>query len=329
MVKAVEVGIIGVGKMGLPIAVNLIERGHVVTGYRRSGCEELVAAGGFSAGSSAEVAATSDVIVSILPDAEALEEVVLGPGGTLERLRPGAVHLEMSTIDVARKARVRDAVVAAGGDLLDAPISGSPGMVAPRLATTFVSGDGAAIERARPVLDAISGPWVSTGAFGNGARTKYLANLLVAVHTAAAAEAYALARAWDLDLAVLQETLAAGIAGSAVLRQRGPVMEQRAWLPAPGPVATLHAILEQIEAAASATGADIPVFGAAKAVFDRAVALGWSELDIAAVHDLATGQDALAAGPPADGTAVDPAPEISGGPPADARTSRRPVGQRA
>lgn len=303
MGASVDVGIIGIGKMGLPIAANLIERGHVVTGYRRSGTEQLVGAGGLAAESSAAVAAASDVIVSILPDADAVEQVVLGPAGVLEGLRPGTVLVEMSTIDVARKAAVRDAVVAAGGDLLDAPISGSPGMVAPRLATTFVSGEPAAVERARPVLDAISGPWLSTGAFGTGARTKYVANLLVAVHTAAAAEAYALARAWELDLELVQQATTAGIAGSAILRQRGPVMQARAWLPAPGPVATLHAILEQIEDGVVETGVHVPVFEAAKAVFDRAMALGWDGLDIAAVHDLATRQDALAAP-----TAGEPAP---------------------
>lgn len=96
--------------------------------------------------------------ISILPGAETVEEVVLGRNGTFEGMRPGTVHLEMSTIDVERKAMLRDAVVAAGGEMLDAPISGGPMMVAPGLCTTFVSGEIAAVERARPVLQAISGP---------------------------------------------------------------------------------------------------------------------------------------------------------------------------
>ena len=75
----------------------------------------------------------------------------------------------MSTIDVDRKNRIRTAVRERGGDLLDCPISGSPGMVAPRLATTFASGELASVDAVRPVLDAISGPWVYTGAFGTGA----------------------------------------------------------------------------------------------------------------------------------------------------------------
>lgn len=289
-----DVGLIGIGKMGLPIAINLIERGFSVTGFRRSGSPELVAAGGLMAESPATVAAASDVIISILPDADAVEEIVLGQHGTVTALRPGAVHVEMSTIDIDRKARLRDAVVAQGADLLDAPISGSPGMVAPRLATTFVSGDPRAADRARIVLDAIAGPWVFTGPFGTGARTKYVANLLLAVHTVAAAEAYALARAWDLDLDMLQETIGAGIGGSAIWRQRGPVMRSREWLPAPGPIATLGDILDQIEENAASMPVTLPVFAAAKRTFDRARGLDWSHLDIAAVHDLAAGIDALA-----------------------------------
>jgi|SRR5690348_4605698 len=284
-----QVGVIGLGKMGLPIAQNLMERGFGVTGYRRSGTAELEATGGKGAGSPAEVAADADVLLSIVPEAADVEEVVCGPQGTLHGLRPGTVHIEMSTIDVPRKAAVRDAVVARGGDLLDCPISGSPGMVRPRLATTFASGAPASVDKVRPVLEAISGPWVYVGPFGSGAGLKYVANLLMAVHTVAAAEAIALARQLGLDLELVQQTLDNSIAASAILKQRGPVMRARTWTPAPGPIATLHAILEQIAGTSAALGADSPVFTAAKSVFDKAMADGWGALDIAAVHDVVAG----------------------------------------
>jgi len=133
-------------------------------------------------------------------------------------------------------------VRAAGGDLLDCPISGSPGMVAPRLATTFVSGASHSVDAVRPVLDAISGRWVYTGRFGTGASMKYIANMLVASHTAAAAEAIALARRLGLDLELVQQTLDGSIGSSAIWQQRGPVMRARQWTPAPGPIETLNAI---------------------------------------------------------------------------------------
>jgi L-threonate 2-dehydrogenase len=291
------VGVIGLGKMGLPIAQNLMDRGFTVVGYRRSGTGELVACGGTGAGSPAEVASASDVLLSILPDAAALREVLLGPNGTMVKLRPGTVHVEMSTLDVTEKAALRDHVRTGGGDLLDCPISGTPAMVRPRLATTFVSGDEASVEAVREVLDAISGPWVYTGAFGTGARLKYVANLLVAVHTVATAEAMLLARRSGLDLELVQRTLDDSIASSAIWQRRGPLVRERRWTPAPGPIATLHEILEQIEDQAAAIGTTLPVFAVAKQLYDRALADGWGDLDIAAVHDVVSGDDPASAGP--------------------------------
>jgi putative dehydrogenase len=284
----VTVGVIGLGKMGLPIARNLMERGFTVVGHRRSGSPELLAAGGTVATSPAEVAARSDVLLSIVPDIEAVEAVVCGPAGTLTSLRPGTVHIEMSTVDVTRKAIIRDQVRAAGGDLLDCPISGSPSMVTPRLASTFVSGDTASVDAVRPVLDSISGPWVYTGAFGTGASMKYVANLLMAVHTVAAAEALVLAGSLGLDLDLVQQTLDNSIGSSAIWKQRGPVMRSRQFSPAPGPIGTLHPILEQI--ADVADPAKAPVFTCAKTVFDKAMADGWANLDIAAVYDQLAGR---------------------------------------
>ena len=283
------VGVIGLGKIGLPIARNLMERGFAVTGYRRRGSPELAEAGGTVAASPAEVAARSDVLISVVPDTAAVEDVIEGPSGTLAGLRAGTVHIEMSTIDVPSKSRLADAVRAAGGDLLDCPISGTPGMVAQRQATTFVSGEPASVDRVTAVLDAVGGGWVYTGPFGMGARMKYIANMLLAVHTAAAAEALALARRSGLDLELVQRTLDGSIASSAIWQLRGPMMAQRAWSPAPGPVATLHPILEQIAHCAAEEDLTTPVFDAAKAIFDKALADGWGDLDIACVHDQISG----------------------------------------
>ena len=294
------VGVIGLGKMGLPIAQNLMDRGLNVVGYRRSGTSDLTALGGTGAQSPADVASASDVLLSILPDVAALREVLLGSQGTMTKLRPGTVHVEMSTLDVAEKAALRDHVRSAGGDLLDCPISGTPAMVRPRAATTFVSGEKASVDAVREVLDAISGPWVYTGAFGSAARLKYVASLLVAVHTVATAEAMLLARRSGLDLELVQRTLDDSIASSAIWQRRGPLVRERRWTPAPGPIATLHEILEQIEDQAAALETALPLFAVAKQLYDRALADGWGALDIAAVHDLLSGQDPTAAEPGSD-----------------------------
>jgi L-threonate 2-dehydrogenase len=298
-----RVGLIGLGKMGLPIAANLVERGFEVAGYRRHPSPELAAAGGIPVATAAAAAAHADVLISILPGPADVEEVVCGPHGTLAGMRPGTVHIEMSTIDVERKRQIAEAVRQRGGDLLDCPISGSPGMVAPRLATTFASGDRASVDQVAAVLDAISGPWVYTGPFGTGARLKYIANLLLAAHTVAAAEAMVLARCAGLDLELVQRTLDGSIGASAIWRQRGPVMRERAWSPAPGPVDTLHPILEQIEDYAARVGVPTPVFTSAKTIFDIAIDDGWGDLDIACVHDQLAGQPARTAAEQAAGPA--------------------------
>jgi putative dehydrogenase len=278
-----NIGIIGLGKMGMPIARNLLAKGFGVIGFRRTPSDELDAAGGKRAESPADVAAQADVLLSILPDAAAVEDVVCGPYGTLRALRPGTVHIEMSTVDVVRKGKVRDAVRAAGGDLLDAPISGSPPMVVPRLATTFATGVEESVEKVRPVLDAISGPWIYAGGFGAGASLKYVSSMLMAVHTVAAAEALAFARRSGLDLELVQRTLDNSIAASALLKQRGPMMRERRYSPAPGPIETLEQILDQV---CDLVGErEAPVFLAAKTVFDREMAAGRGGLDISAVHD--------------------------------------------
>jgi 3-hydroxyisobutyrate dehydrogenase len=118
------------------------------------------------------------------------------------------------------------------------------------------------------------------------------------VHTVAAAEAMELARRSGLDLDLVQRTLDDSIGSSAIWRQRGPLMRERTWSPAPGPITTLHPILEQIPDCAAETGLAAPVFASAKAVFDQALADGWGHLDIASVYDQISGLPALSEGEP-------------------------------
>ena len=107
-----------------------------------------------------------------------------------------------------------------------------------------------------------------------------------------------LARRSGLDLDLVQRTLDTSIGASAIWTQRGPMMRRRAWSPAPGPINTLRPILDQIEDQAAKVGVATPVFASAKSVFDKAVADGWGELDIASVHDQVSGESALSRGAP-------------------------------
>ncbi|HLQ55843.1 MAG TPA: hypothetical protein VK162_16430 [Streptosporangiaceae bacterium] len=167
-------------------------------------------------------------------------------------------------------------------------------MVAARLAIMFVSGDLARIDTVRPMRATVSGLWVYTGPFGTGAHMKCMANLLLAVH--AVTDGEALARWSGLDLEFVPGTLEGCSADSANWKQRGPRMADRAWSPAPGPVRTLHPILEQIEGCAVKADPAAGVFASGQLAFAKALAGGWGDLDIACVYDQVSGVSALSPG---------------------------------
>jgi L-threonate 2-dehydrogenase len=276
------VGIIGVGTMGLPIAGNLVDSGFPVVGYRRSAMPaEFLALGGTALGSAAEVAQQAEVVLTILPGPDALRQVVCGPDGLLAGARPGQVFVELSTVPVAVKRECRDALAGRGAELLDAPISGMPSMVAARAATLFASGDEAAFAQVRAVLEAITPRVHLLGAFGSGSATKFVAHLLLALHNLAAAEAVGLARRAGMELEPLLEVLSGTIAQSAVLAARGPMMISGRFRPAPGPVDTLFEGLEQVDAFARELDAPTPMLELALHLYAEARADGRGADDIA------------------------------------------------
>ena len=169
------------------------------------------------------------------------------PDGLVAGARLGLAVVEMSTIPVAVKQECRDTLVERGAELLDAPISGMPSMVAARAATIFASGDEATFRQVRDVLEAVTPRVHLLGAFGAGSTTKFVAHLLLALHNLAAAEALGLARRAGMDLEPLLEVLTGTIAHSAVLVARGPMMISGRFRPAPGPVDTLMEGLEQVD----------------------------------------------------------------------------------
>jgi putative dehydrogenase len=174
------VGLIGLGAIGLPAAKNLIERGFQVHGYRRSNMAEFADAGGKPAASPRDLAKQCQVVITCLPDAKAVDEAIAGPNGMLSAGRKGLVIVELSTLKLSDKERMRDLVAQANGTLLDAPLSGLPNMVKQRTAVIFVSGDQQAYETAKAALEGITDKAFHLGEFGVGTKMKFAANLLVA-----------------------------------------------------------------------------------------------------------------------------------------------------
>jgi L-threonate 2-dehydrogenase len=272
---AAPVGVIGLGSMGLPLARNLIADGHDVVGYRRTPGDELAAIGGTRAESVRAVAERCDVIFTCLPSSDALLEVVSGPNGIVAAGRAGIVVIEISTLPLADKEAARAAIEAAGGAMLDAPVSGTPPMLAGRQTVAFVSGAAADYERALPALAAIGAKTPLVGPFGNGMKLKLVANLLLAAHIATAAEAIAYSEASGLDSQLVVEALGGSAAGSTMFAIRGPMMAGRAFPQPPGStIDMLRKDLGIIADHGRAIGATTAVLETVSGLFDRAAADG-------------------------------------------------------
>ena len=174
-----EIGFIGLGNMGLPMAKNLVAAGHKVTGFDRvdTALAELVAAGGQGAANVNEAVAKAEIVVTMLPAGRHVEEVYLGADGIVGAVPEGSLLIDSSTIDVATARRVSDAAAQKGFAMVDAPVSGGVGGATAGTLTFMVGGIDDAFARARPVLEVMGKNIFHAGAkynnnklFSNGGR---------------------------------------------------------------------------------------------------------------------------------------------------------------
>ena len=219
-----RVGFIGLGIMGAPMAANLLKAGFQLTVWNRtaSRSQPLVAAGAKLASTPAEVAASSEVIVSCVTNSGDVEEVALGPGGVLEGASPGSVYIDCSTIapEMARKVAV--ALDEKGVAMLDAPVSGGDvGAIAGTLAI-MVGGEAEVFEHCLPVLQAMGRTIVHVGPGGAGQVVKLCNQVAGGLNLLAAAEAITLARRAGVDPAKMLEVVGAGAAASWMLSNLAP-----------------------------------------------------------------------------------------------------------
>lgn len=222
----VEVGFIGLGSMGLPMARNLAGRGFAVRGFdvRQAAVDALAQAGGTSAGSAAEASAGADVVVLMVVNA-AQAEAILFAGGALEALAPDGVVVLMATCPPSATERIAERVLEAGRGFVDAPVSG--GVVGAESATLTImaAAPKSTLEAVRPVLDALGDKVFHVGEKpGQGAMVKTVNQLLCGVHIAVAAEALSLAAKVGVDLEMMLGILSGSSASSWMLRNRGPRM---------------------------------------------------------------------------------------------------------
>lgn len=217
-----NVGFIGLGIMGKPMALNLVKAGytlHVLESNRAAG--ELVKAGATAYGSAGEVASNSDFVITMLPDSPEVELVVLGEGGVLEGIRKGTIFIDMSTISPSTAKEVYEAMKKKGVPALDAPVSGGQKGAEEGAVSIMVGGDGPAFEKAHPLFDVMGKSAVLIGGAGAGQTTKVCNQIIVGVTIQAVGEAMTLAKKAGVDLAKVRQALLGGFAQSTILDQHG------------------------------------------------------------------------------------------------------------
>ena len=286
-----SIGMIGLGRTGLPVATNLLARGHQVLGYRRTDTGDLARAGGAMARTPREVAEKADVILSVLPSPAALDDVMKGePGrdnGLLAALGPRHTVVELSSYPLAVKEHYRRLCAERGATFLDGEISGTPAMTAARSAVILLAGDKTACESVIALCRDATDHATYVGDFGAATKLKLVANHLVAVHTVAAAEALLLVERGGLDVKLAIEVLGLGAGSSTMFKQRAGRMAARQFVdPAPGPVGMLEGYLQPIADLGDESRAPTPLFDIAHQVFRRALDAGRAEHDIGCVIEL-------------------------------------------
>ena len=286
---AQTIGVIGLGKIAMPIAINLLASGYRVTGYRRSPMADFAKAGGAPLASPAEVAEKSDFIVSCLPSPAAFDEVIAGPDGVMNTIRPGQIFLELGTYSLEVKERQRARLAQKGAILIDGEISGTPGMVASRKASVYLAGDEAACASAAEVVKGFADACAYFGVFGAAIQVKLIANLLVTIHIAAAGEAMALGLKTGIDPATLIRAIAAGAGNSAQFVARATMMAERRFEPPLGSFEVLKHYFAPAKQMAGNLGVATPLFDRAIALYEKGIADGFGGKDVAAIVDVIGG----------------------------------------
>jgi 3-hydroxyisobutyrate dehydrogenase-like beta-hydroxyacid dehydrogenase len=280
------VGLVGLGLLGHAVASRLRAAeggGWDVVGYDivPDRVTDLVRLGGRAAASVAH-AADADVVCVVLPSLASVEDVVLGPDGLVARGRPGQTVVQMSTISPTLTRRLAREVQARGRHFLDGPVSGTSGMVARGDGVIFVGGERAVFDRWRPLLHTVLPRPVYVGEPGQAKVLKLVANLLVGLHSAAAAEALTMARRAGLDLDLVLDVLGSGAAGSRMLEVRGPLIVDGEF-PAQMKLELFMKDLHLIQEAARELGAALPLTDVAERLYASMNAAGHGGEDLAVV----------------------------------------------
>jgi len=280
-----RVGVVGLGKMGSAMAQRLMECGHEVTVWNRTAdrMKPLVEAGAKSAESPRDLASKVDLIISVLTDAPAIEDVLGGKDGLLAADLKGKTVVEMSTVRPADQTAFAEKVRAHGGAYVECAVSGTVGPARQGKLIGLVGAEAADFETAKPVLENLCRRIEHVGPVGAGASIKLAVNLPLIVYYQALGEAYALCRHVGRDTDWLIELLSDTSGGPNILKVRGPMIAAALRGTDPTPtnfeVDALRKDLRTMLAEAKGLGTTLPVVEAVLGVCDQASKEGWGKRD--------------------------------------------------
>ena len=277
-----NVGFIGLGKMGRPMTVNLLKAGHRVTVNNRSqgAVTELTGAGAAAAPTPAAVAAAADFVLTCLPTPESVESVYYGPDGLIPAARPGQVFIDHSTVGLGLTRRLAEAAAATGAGFLDAPVSGGVAGAANAALTIMVGGEADTFARARPLFEAMGKNIHHVGPSGSGTVIKLVNQLLVCANMASVVEAVVLGVKAGADPQVILDVIGSSFGGSFMMTRNIPLFLQRKF----DTGTTIELLLKDqrlIHELAEELGVRLLMGSQGRAVFGEAKALGYGNADLA------------------------------------------------
>ena len=228
-----NLGFVGLGIMGRPMMNNLLKASHTVVAYTRNAktLDACVAGGAQRAASNREVGERAEIIFTMLPDGPEVEAVVLGQGGILDGCKPGATIVDMSSINPLVSQKIARECAARQVAFVDAPVSGGEPRAIDGTLAFMVGADPGTFAEVEPLLKCMGSTVTLTGPVGSGNTTKLANQIMVACNIAGMGEALALATSCGLDPEVVFNAVRGGLAGSAALNAKGPMLIARNFKP--------------------------------------------------------------------------------------------------
>jgi 3-hydroxyisobutyrate dehydrogenase-like beta-hydroxyacid dehydrogenase len=280
-----SIGFIGLGAMGSRIAARLLDAGHRVYATNRTAAKArpLIEHGLRWLGSPREVAASADVVISMVTDDQALEAIADGPHGLLAGLRPGHIYVDMSTVSPQASRRLADRVRARGADMLDAPVSGSIPQVESGTLAIMVGGERHAFAAVEPLLHELGQTVTYIGPNGQGLLLKLAINISLAVQTLAFSEGLLLAERAGVDPQVAAAVMSASSIGSPMLKARIPLLldlPEHAWFD----VELMQKDIRLARQAADELHVPLPSATVADEMLTTARDAGYAHRDLASLH---------------------------------------------